>query len=101
VLHAHFIHVIAYIHGLISRDLVFCYSRWYFFCHFILPSDSLFIHSSALLILSLNFHVCILLFHLFVCTLVGPLLTDLIFQHQILRRPTSHCSKEPRETTRR
>ena len=79
VLHAHYIYVIVYIHDLISHDLVFCYSRWYLICQFILPSDLLFIYSSALLILPLYFHIFILLFSLFVCALASSLLTDLDF----------------------
>jgi len=42
----------------------------------ILQSDLLFIHSSALLILPLYFHIFILMFPLFVCALASPLLTD-------------------------
>ena len=72
-----------------------------FICQCILPLGSLFIHFSALLILFLYFHVSILLFPLFLCALVGPLLTDLDLQHQSLRRQMSHCSKEPRKTTKR
>ena len=78
VLHAHYIHVKGYIDDLISHDLVFCYSRWYLTCQFILLSD-LFTHSSALLILPLYFHIFIFTFPLFVCTLAGSLLTDLDF----------------------
>jgi len=79
VLHAHYIHVIVYIHDLISHDLVFCYSGRYFICQFILLSDSLFNHSSTLLILPLYFHIFILLFPLLVCALTGPLLMDFDF----------------------
>jgi len=101
VLHAHYIHVIVYIHDLITPDLIFCYSRWYLTCQFILPSDLLFIFSSALLILSFAFTYpyncffssCV---HLLVC-----FWRTLIFYRQSLRRPTSRCSKEPKKITRR
>ena len=68
VLHAHYIHVIVYIHHLISHDLVFCYSHWYFICQFVLPSNSLFNHSSALLITPFLSHFYIIVSFSCVCT---------------------------------
>ena len=101
VLHAHYIHVIVYIHGLISHDLVFCYFRWYFICQFILPSDLLFIHSSALIILFFTFTFPYYCF-LFSCVhLLVHFWRTVIFQHQSSTRLMSHYSKKPRKTTRR
>ena len=68
VLHVHYIHVIVYIHDLISHDLVLCYSRWYLTCQFVLPPDLLFIPSSALLILPLLSHFHIIVSSSRVCT---------------------------------
>jgi len=59
------------------------------------------VHSSALLILSLYFHIFILLFPLFVCALAGPLLTDLNFSASDLEETDEPLFKGTRETTRR
>ena len=100
MLHAHYIHVIASIHDLISHDLVLCYSRWYLTCQFILSLDLLFIHSSALLILPFTFifpYYCFL----FSCVhLLVHFWRTLIFQHKSFRRLTSHWSTELKKITK-
>ena len=100
VLHAHYIHAIVYVHDIISHDLVFCYSRWYFICQFILRQ----IHYSFIPVLYLYCPFTFTFSHhcfLFLCVhLLVRFWQTLIFQHHSLKRLTSYCSKEPRKTIR-
>ena len=80
---------------------MFYYSRWYFTCQFILLSDLLFIHFLLYIYCPFTFtfpYYCFLFLYAYLLVRFWRIL---IFQHQSLRRPTSHCSKEPKETTRR
>jgi len=76
-------------------SLVF-YLSVYITVRFIIPS---FQYSTCIALLLSHIHFCV--FSLFMCALAGPLLMDPDFSVSEFEEPMSHCSKEPREITKR